>query len=123
MQNSELFRRGFVVPLSKAAEIEVASGNVTAETLVEFYELPSARVFESLWEKGLFDEINRHLEVLINDYEETIIEHEKMEKLVEILRQFRKRADLDTGEQLVVDAWCKLGKMAKENKIIMMVVF
>lgn len=54
MQNSELYRRGFVVPLNKEAEHALIENNVDKETKVEFFEIPNDQIFESLWVKGFF---------------------------------------------------------------------
>ncbi|MDN5199900.1 hypothetical protein QQ008_00965 [Fulvivirgaceae bacterium BMA10] len=102
MQNSEIYRRGFVVPLNEEAEQSILENNVRNSTKVDYFELPNEEVFESLWEKGLFELINTQLGAIIDDYEEERIESQKVNELKKILMAFENDNEFDPLEKKVV---------------------
>ncbi len=112
VQNTELYRRGFVVPLTNKAELALRNGDVDEQTEVEFVGIPDELVFYGLWEKGLFSSINLSLGVMIDDYEEAIVDNSKLGELKEVIRVFKKRARLYSEEALVVDALERLVEIA-----------
>jgi hypothetical protein len=57
MQNSELFRRGVVVPLDDRAEESLRCNNVNTTTQVQYLPITNDSLFEGLWKSGLFHEI------------------------------------------------------------------
>lgn len=116
MQNSEMYRRGFVVPLNKLAEQALLNNNVGKETNVAYFEIPNDHVFESLWSKGLFNDINTGIGSMIDDYEEEIIEFIKIEKVIEIVQRFKNEKKLDAQEATVVTALNELLRVASERK-------
>lgn len=103
MQNSELFRRGFVVPLNWRAEKALSNSNVDENTEVHFYELSNEEVFEELWEAGLFILINEQLGVMIDDYEEEKIEPQFVASLKIIVKQFEESNEIEApGREAVL---------------------
>ena len=112
MQNSELFRRGIVVPLDKKAHMALLSNNVDEATNIEFFEFPNDEVFERLWAKGLFENINTELGSMINDYELEIVESPKVVVLRGIVERFRNESPLDADEECVITALEKLSAIA-----------
>jgi hypothetical protein len=116
MQNSELYRRGFVVPLNKEAELALINNNVNEQTDVDFFEIPSDQVFESLWTKGFFKKINEDLDLMIDDYEEEIVENFKINKLNEMLKEFKDKTRLDSEETTVIVALERLLSVAMLKK-------
>ena len=115
MQNSELYRRGFVVPLNKEAEHALVNEDVDNNTAVKFYELPDLEVFEGLWEKGLFETINAQLGTMIDDYEEERIESTKVRSLKKIVKEFKKLKNLSVAEKAAVLALEELCDTALEK--------
>lgn len=74
MQNSELYRRGIVIPLDVEAELSLRNNDVTECTNVRVLQIPDDGIFEKLWRIGLFQEINSRCSTLLDDYEEGWIE-------------------------------------------------
>jgi hypothetical protein len=74
MQNSELFRRGVVVPLDDRAEESLRCNNVNTTTQVQYLPITNDSLFEGLWKSGLFHEIYKRCGTLIDDYEEAFVE-------------------------------------------------
>lgn len=114
MQNSELYRRGFVVPLNREAEQAVTNNNVDEQTSVEFYGLTSEEVFYDLWEMGLFDLINDRLGTMLDDYEEDKIEASQVNLFKGVIRDFEhsnKIADTLRKQVLLeLDTLCDIAK-------------
>jgi len=73
MQNSELFRRGIVLPRSEFAKIALLSNNVDDSTEVVSVEIEHDALFYEIWDIGVFQEINRRTGLNIDDYEEEVI--------------------------------------------------
>ncbi|MEQ9424573.1 MAG: hypothetical protein RJQ09_09160 [Cyclobacteriaceae bacterium] len=102
MQNSELYRRGIVVPLTEASQMALKNNVVERGLEVEFCELPSEEIFLGLWDKGLFETINAQLGSMLDDYEEEIIENKKVPMLRTILKKFEKSSEIDFIERKIV---------------------
>ena len=76
MQNSELYRRGMVVPLSQDALGAIRSSTVSESTSVAVASLATESDFEWLWAKGFFAEINDRTGALLETIEDEIgVEH------------------------------------------------
>jgi hypothetical protein len=82
MQNSELYRRGIVIPLDVEAELSLRNNDITECTNVCVLQIPDDGVFEELWSIGLFREINSRCSALLDDYEEDWIEAELAQGIV-----------------------------------------
>jgi hypothetical protein len=74
MQNSELFRRGIVVPLDRDAENSLRVNDVSRSTRVRYLGIANDQLFETLWKVGLFQAINAQCRSTLDDYEEGLIE-------------------------------------------------
>ena len=108
MQNSEIYRRGFVVPLNEEAERALLANDVTYGTVVDFYELPNDRVFESLWAIGFFDEINAQLGAMLDDYEEGEIKNAQIRALREIAIRFKDTCRVYSPEKEAITELIRL---------------
>jgi hypothetical protein len=97
MQNSELFRRGVVLPHTSAAEASLRANDVDATTPVEFLAIPDQQFFEVLWELQVFHDINVRTGSLIDDYEECFIEQDALNKVVSTIDLIRTKSDAQTS--------------------------
>ena len=70
MQNSELFRRGVVVPLDDDALGRIRASNVLEHTSVKYAGIADGSDFEWLWERDFFARINAETGSMLDDYEE-----------------------------------------------------
>lgn len=104
------------MPLNKEAELALINNNVNEQTDVDFFEIPSDQVFESLWTKGFFKKINEDLDLMIDDYEEEIVENFKINKLNEMLKEFKDKTRLDSEETTVIVALERLLSVAMLKK-------
>jgi hypothetical protein len=82
MQNSELFRRGIILPLDDRAEQSLRLNAVDATTHVQKLRIKSDTLFDSLWNIGLFHDINQRCGTLIDDYEEEFVEASDVQNLM-----------------------------------------
>ena len=89
MQNSELYRRGMVVPLSQDALGAIRSSTVSEGTSVAVASLATESDFEWLWAKGFFAEINDRTGALLDDYEEDEIGVEHVVDVLRVATQFQ----------------------------------
>jgi len=89
MQNSELYRRGFVVPLDHEALGAMLGNCVDGGVNVSFFEISNEIVFEGVWRSGFFAEINKQLGLMIDDYEEEWIEYEKLQDALKVVHKFK----------------------------------
>ena len=78
MQNSELFRRGVVLPLNEEAEELLKINEVEETTSVRYLDIEDEKGFENLWAVGIFQKINERVNGMIDDYEEHFVEASKM---------------------------------------------
>jgi len=78
MQNSELFRRGVVLPFNEEAEELLKINEVEETTSVRYLEIEDEEGFENLWAVGIFQKINERVNGMIDDYEEHFLEASKM---------------------------------------------
>ena len=82
MQNTELYRRGVVLPLDNDAEEALRSNEVDEATNVRLLEIADEVQFEALWRLGLFKEINARCATMIDDYEQEIVEAASVERIL-----------------------------------------
>jgi hypothetical protein len=96
MQTSELYRRGIVIPLDDSAEERMRKDDVIESMSVHFVPLAN-EVFVQLWRMGFFYKINEHCSVLLDDYEQDVVEPLHAKRLLEIVsaitRDLRKQPD------------------------------
>lgn len=123
MQNSELFRRGFVVALNSKSEQDLINNNVGINTDVKFCEIPDEGTFESLYNKGLFDIMNNVTGSMIDDYEEEMIEYYKINALFDVINNFKKQVSLNNSELNVLGGLEDLLTIAKNGKHSIFFIF
>lgn len=123
MQNSEIYRRGFVVPLNEDAEQALIANDVTYNTAVDFYEFPNNGVFESVWETGLFDEINAQLGTMLDDYEEDVIVNDQILILREVASSFKKIREGPFSEKKAITELIRLCDVALKHNTSIFFVF
>ena len=116
MQNSEIYRRGFVVPLSEEAEQALMTNDVAHDTAVEFYELPDQETFEELYSIGFFNTINSNFDILLDDYEEDMVEETQVGILKELVEKFKDFPGISLQASNVVDGLVKLCNVALKHK-------
>ena len=92
MQNAELFRRGIVVPLDRNAEQSLRANNVSDATNMRYLGIPNDEIFETLWEIGLFREINSRCATLLDDYEEQMVEASSAAEILAAIESVAKNA-------------------------------
>ena len=85
MQNSELYRRGVVVPIDAPALLALRASNVTESTSVVTAELDEAS-FGWLWDHGLFARINASTGAMLDDYEEHELEAARVGEVLRVVK-------------------------------------
>ncbi|QDV19695.1 hypothetical protein Pan153_43620 [Gimesia panareensis] len=85
MQLSYCYRRGILSPRNREAEIQLRSWDIAHPVLVEFISLNNDADFDSLWDISVFQKINGLCDSMIDDYEEEIIEPDKLHLIVELI--------------------------------------
>ncbi|QDU51748.1 hypothetical protein [Gimesia panareensis] len=85
MQLSACYRRGILSPRNQEAENQLRSWNIEHPILVEFISLNNDTDFDSLWDLRVFQKINGLCNSMIDDYEEEIIEPDKLHLIVELI--------------------------------------
>ena len=114
MQNSELYRRGVVLPMSNAALNALRESNVTEETEVKFAEIQEQEDFEWLWEKGFFSDISQVTQSLLDDYEETEIDYIHTEAIIRMIHLLDRKSK---SIPRAVESFCKqLSKLLELNR-------
>src|SRR5438046_2876188 len=99
MQNSELFRRGIVLPLTAAALADLQENTVAEDSPVECIRIDegapqSDEEFYHLCEAGVFRTINTACSGLIDDYEEYQLEANQVSvAAASLIRQFGNSKD------------------------------
>lgn len=122
MQNSELYRRGVVVPLNKVSEYALRDSNVNLGTEVNILEIPND-IFDSLWVKNFFQNINNELGSMIDDSEEEIIQDEQIDELKRVVIRFKEKIKLIPKEEEIILELEKLLNIAAENKFPVFFIF
>ncbi|QDT28902.1 hypothetical protein Enr10x_42490 [Gimesia panareensis] len=85
MQLSACYRRGILSPRNQEAENQLRSWNITHPILVEFISLNNDTDFDSLWDLRVFQKINGLCDSMIDDYEEELIDPDKLHLIVELI--------------------------------------
>lgn len=116
MQNSELFRRGVVLPLDSEAEERLRVNDVNESVAVQYLEIPDQPFFETLWALGLFQNINAKSGSMIDDYEEEFIEAAAITHVLQAVDEVRARAESPSIETL--SFLNQLSSLAQESKKI-----
>jgi len=116
MQNSEVYRRGFVVPLSEEAEQALMINDVAYDTAVEFCEIPNQETFEELHFIGVFNVINSNLNVSLDDYEEDIVEEAQVSLLKELVERLKDFPGISLQASGAVDGLIRLCNVALKHK-------
>jgi len=86
MQKSEIYRRGVVVPNTAIAKEQLLANTVHSESDVSFLDLEKYGDFEEIFVTGLFSDINTACDVIIDDYEEEVVEWNKAHILIDVVR-------------------------------------
>lgn len=94
MQNSELFRRGVVLPLNSEAENRLRINDIDESVAVRYLEIPDQSSFENLWALGLFQAINAKAGSMLGDYEEEFIEPSAASNIHQAVIEVQSKAEL-----------------------------
>jgi hypothetical protein len=103
MQLSEKFRRGFVVALDNDSNNMLLNNFYSERGSFYYVEIKPQSLFDSLWGKGFFKEINFKLKLLLDDYEEEIIPANKILQLSQILKKERSQKKYNQFEASLFD--------------------
>ena len=74
LQNSELYRRGIVMPMTQLACNSLLANDVDEDTEVRWLEIQGQRAFDDYWSSGVFQRINASAGTIIDDYEEEVVQ-------------------------------------------------
>lgn len=94
MQNSELYRRGAVVPLMTDGLLAIRHSEVSESTQVVAARLDREADFEWLWEQNFFGRIGRLTGATLDDYEEDEIGADQADHVLKIVKQFQRRGGM-----------------------------
>lgn len=101
-----------VVPLDRNAEEELRANDVSNTTNVRYLGIPGDRIFELLWQIGLFREINSQCATLLDDYEEEIIEASSAARLFTVVEKIAKNSEAQQPD--VAEFLEELSELVKE---------
>lgn len=93
MQTSELYRRGIVLPLTDEAESALRQNNVTETTDVECLDLATDKYFYMVW--PVFQQVNHLCETIFDDYEETLVEGDTINCMIQAIKSYRLERDAE----------------------------
>lgn len=96
MQVPALFRRGVVVPLTGEAEASMRSWFAEPTNSVLHLRIDNDEEFNSLLDTNVFAKLNQACGVIIDDYEEEIIEPGQLDKAIKVI--------LELGEEPKAEA-------------------
>lgn len=99
MQNSELFRRGVVLPLDDVAQRALETNDVDKSTRVNYLEIEDQARFDRLWSTKLFSRINEEAGSLIDDYEEAWVPPEKLNVVEVLVRRVQNEAAINSDDR------------------------
>jgi len=99
MNNTELFRRGVVVPLNSDVEKSLFNNDVSEGILVKQYIYPDDTAFYSLYNYDFFDYINNEIGTMLDDYEEEVVNANNLPLLIGAINDFLKSKHID-GETI-----------------------
>ncbi|MEN3944034.1 hypothetical protein WJU23_22215 [Prosthecobacter sp. SYSU 5D2] len=89
MQNSQLFRRGVVLPQNREAEASLRLNDVSENTPVRYLKIGNQQEFELLWGVGIFQRINAYSNGLIDDYEECFVDASSMPAVLKAIKEIQ----------------------------------
>jgi hypothetical protein len=115
MQNSQLYRRGFVTPGDPDALAALLASDVSEATLVEHAEFPSQEDFEVLWKRGFFAQLRERTASNIDDYEEAEIAASQVRELTRLAIQFSADGTLPETARRFCEALAALGSRAERS--------
>jgi hypothetical protein len=113
MQVPEMFRRGVVVPMDEDAEHEMRSWNVSAAVHVRFLPIENEASFNSIWEAGVFAELNHACGTNMDDYEEEVMEPKALDRAIAVIAR-RSKESCPLGLQEFMTRLLGLLREAKE---------
>ncbi len=87
MQLTEYCRRGIFSPCNQVAEDQLRSRYPDDPLLVNFISLNNDDDFYGLWDLKVFHKINGLCDSMIDDYEEEVIEPDKLYLIVRLIDQ------------------------------------
>lgn len=122
MQNSELVRRGVIVPIDAEAVHCVRCNDVSATTGVETAHIDGDGDFEWLWTQGFFTQINRTTGALLDDYEEDEIAAGLAGQVLFVIEQFRSRRDIPPSVRGFLDDFARVCTAALEQGMPIFIV-
>ena len=73
--------------------------------------------YQKLWESGVFDELNNHLGIIIDDYEDEMIPLEKLQEAIKVVERFSHE------NYNIISSFIVLLKIALERKTGMFFYF
>ncbi len=117
MQNSELYRRGVVVPLGRDAADRLACNDIEETTPVRAIGIASQQDFEDLWDSGLFAGINQRLGLCLDDYEEQVVEPRLVPALKEILILLARKERENSARSVFLDGVMELCDIAIRDDV------
>lgn len=88
-QLSEIWRRGIVLPLTIEKAKEMATFYVSTGSDVQYLSIENDVFFYRLWQTGIFEELNKRCNVLIDDFEEEDLQPEYLKEALSIITKYR----------------------------------
>ncbi|QDV49740.1 hypothetical protein [Gimesia fumaroli] len=85
MQLPHYYRRGILSPRNKEAQLQLNAWFIQHPILVDIISLNDDAAFYSIWELGVFRKINSLCGCIIDDYEEEVIEPEKLNSIISLI--------------------------------------
>jgi hypothetical protein len=112
MQNSELFRRGVVLPLDDHAEWCLRANKSYQDMHVDYLPIIDDPMFECLWSCGILQEINRLCGTLIDEYEEEFVE---VQDILSLIGVFQSKVECVSSTHADIAPFLsELGKLAQK---------
>lgn len=84
-QITELFRRGIAVPLTDSAEACMRGWFAEPTISVLHLRIADDEAFHGLWKTKVFKKLNQACGVIIDDYEEEVIEPGQLEQAIKVI--------------------------------------
>jgi hypothetical protein len=120
--NSELYRRGIVLPLTADAEVAIRSSSADEHTPTRILSLDEALFYE-LWSFGLFERINRICGSLIDEHEEAEIRPERVSSVTGVIEEFLLRPEVIGNKRTFLLSLKQLCQLAQsENRSVFFVL-
>ena len=114
---TEKYRQGIILPLDDEAEKLVRSYQFDSNSMIEAIILDEKNgIFSKIWYSGLFQKINSEIDTLIDEYEEEIIEYEKLNSVIKILRKYKSLNNRLDDFDMFIDDLIRLVEKAIQLK-------